>query len=252
MTCSPPARSWRSGSASDDVARALRADGLATTLGGILNSFPYTCFAENVGLVRLTRVKSRYVVAAAGVDHDPDRPGAQGGRDRRRHPAPGARRRRAGDVRHRRGRRLPDPVPGRLPRPPQRRDRRDQRRPGDVRHRAAARRPGGAGLGRRSSSAAASRWAASPRSCSTSCSTTSARAAARPSPARPGDTRPPGPGQRDDAGRSSSRTFAGLFQGPRLGGRAGLRAAAVLRHPRPAPRPSRRRCSPPPPRSRRS
>src|SRR5690349_12633087 len=50
-----------------DIARALRADGLATTIGGILNSFPYTCFAENVGLVRLTRVKSRYVVAAAGV-----------------------------------------------------------------------------------------------------------------------------------------------------------------------------------------
>jgi len=52
---------------SDDVARALRADGLATFLGGVLNSFPYTCFAENVGLVRLTRVKSRYVVATAGV-----------------------------------------------------------------------------------------------------------------------------------------------------------------------------------------
>ncbi|MBO0850237.1 MAG: purine permease, partial [Pseudonocardia sp.] len=51
----------------DDIARALRADGLATTLGGILNSFPYTCFAENVGLVRLTRIKSRYVVAAAGL-----------------------------------------------------------------------------------------------------------------------------------------------------------------------------------------
>ena len=51
----------------DDIARALRADGLATTLGGILNSFPYTCFAENVGLVRLTGVKSRWVVAAAGV-----------------------------------------------------------------------------------------------------------------------------------------------------------------------------------------
>lgn len=51
----------------DDIARALRADGLATTIGGVLNSFPYTCFAENVGLVRLTRVKSRYVVAAAGV-----------------------------------------------------------------------------------------------------------------------------------------------------------------------------------------
>ena len=50
----------------DDVARALRADGVATTLGGILNSFPYTCFAENVGLVRLTGVKSRWVVAVAG------------------------------------------------------------------------------------------------------------------------------------------------------------------------------------------
>lgn len=51
----------------EDVARALRADGLATFLGGLLNSFPYTCFAENVGLVRLTRIKSRYVVATAGV-----------------------------------------------------------------------------------------------------------------------------------------------------------------------------------------
>ena len=51
----------------EDIARALRADGLATTIGGVLNSFPYTAFAENVGLVRLTRVKSRYVVAAAGV-----------------------------------------------------------------------------------------------------------------------------------------------------------------------------------------
>jgi uric acid transporter len=50
----------------EDIERAVRADGLATTLGGILNSFPYTCFAENVGLVRLTRVKSRFVVAAAG------------------------------------------------------------------------------------------------------------------------------------------------------------------------------------------
>ena len=51
----------------EDVARALRADGLATFIGGVFNSFPYTCFAENVGLVRLTRVKSRYVVATAGA-----------------------------------------------------------------------------------------------------------------------------------------------------------------------------------------
>ncbi|MBD3688806.1 purine/pyrimidine permease [Nanchangia anserum] len=49
------------------IAAALRADGLSTTLGGIFNSFPYTCFAQNVGLVRLTRVKSRWVVALAGV-----------------------------------------------------------------------------------------------------------------------------------------------------------------------------------------
>ncbi len=49
-----------------DIAAALRADGVATFLGGVMNSFPYTCFAENVGLVRLTRVKSRWVVATAG------------------------------------------------------------------------------------------------------------------------------------------------------------------------------------------
>lgn len=51
----------------EDIARAIRADGLATTIGGLLNSFPYTAFAENVGLVRLTRIKSRWVVASAGV-----------------------------------------------------------------------------------------------------------------------------------------------------------------------------------------
>lgn len=51
----------------DHIAAALRADGLSTALGGVLNSFPYTCFAQNIGLVRLTRVKSRWVVALAGV-----------------------------------------------------------------------------------------------------------------------------------------------------------------------------------------
>ncbi len=49
------------------LTRGLRADGFSTVLGGILNSFPYTAFAQNVGLVGLTRVKSRFVVAAAGV-----------------------------------------------------------------------------------------------------------------------------------------------------------------------------------------
>jgi len=51
----------------DDLTRCLRADGFSTMLGGILNSFPYTAFAQNVGLVGLTNVKSRFVVAAAGV-----------------------------------------------------------------------------------------------------------------------------------------------------------------------------------------
>lgn len=50
-----------------DLTKGLRADGFSTILGGILNSFPYTAFAQNVGLVGLTRVKSRFVVAAAGA-----------------------------------------------------------------------------------------------------------------------------------------------------------------------------------------
>jgi NCS2 family nucleobase:cation symporter-2 len=47
------------------LTRGLRADGLSTALGGILNSFPYTAFAQNVGLVGMTRVKSRFAMAAA-------------------------------------------------------------------------------------------------------------------------------------------------------------------------------------------
>lgn len=51
----------------DDFTRAMRADGLSVAIGGTLNSFPYTCFSENVGLVRLTSVKSRWVITAAGA-----------------------------------------------------------------------------------------------------------------------------------------------------------------------------------------
>jgi uric acid transporter len=50
----------------EDLTRGLRADGLATALGGVFNAFPYTAFAQNVGLVGLTGVKSRFVVAASG------------------------------------------------------------------------------------------------------------------------------------------------------------------------------------------
>lgn len=52
---------------SEDVARGLRADGISTALGAVFNSFPFTAFAQNVGLVRFTNIKSRFVVAAAGV-----------------------------------------------------------------------------------------------------------------------------------------------------------------------------------------
>ncbi|AET67023.1 xanthine permease [Desulfosporosinus orientis DSM 765] len=51
----------------EELTAGLRADGLATALGGILNAFPYTAFAQNVGLVGLTGVRSRFVVAVSGV-----------------------------------------------------------------------------------------------------------------------------------------------------------------------------------------
>jgi xanthine permease len=50
-----------------DVVRGLRAEGFASILGGIFNSFPYTTYSGNAGLVGLTKVASRYVVATAGV-----------------------------------------------------------------------------------------------------------------------------------------------------------------------------------------
>lgn len=48
------------------LADGLRADGLSTVIGGLFNTFPYTAFAQNVGLVSLTGVKSRYVATFAG------------------------------------------------------------------------------------------------------------------------------------------------------------------------------------------
>ena len=49
------------------LADAFRADGLATMLGGIFNSFPYNAYSQNTGLIALSNVKSRYVLSAAGV-----------------------------------------------------------------------------------------------------------------------------------------------------------------------------------------
>lgn len=49
------------------MARGLRTDGLGTLVGGIFNTFPYTSFSQNVGLVAVTGVKSRFVCVAAGI-----------------------------------------------------------------------------------------------------------------------------------------------------------------------------------------
>ncbi|MGC5699566.1 purine permease [Pseudomonas sp. NFXW11] len=46
---------------------AFRADGLSTLLGGLCNSFPYNAFTQNTGLIALSNVRSRFVVAAAGA-----------------------------------------------------------------------------------------------------------------------------------------------------------------------------------------
>jgi uric acid transporter len=48
------------------LTRGLRADGAGTILGGIFNTFPYTSFSQNVGLVGVTGVRSRWVTAAGG------------------------------------------------------------------------------------------------------------------------------------------------------------------------------------------
>ena len=45
----------------------LRTDGLGTLIGGIFNTFPYTSFSQNVGLVGVTGVRSRFVCVAGGI-----------------------------------------------------------------------------------------------------------------------------------------------------------------------------------------
>ncbi|MEU6777111.1 nucleobase:cation symporter-2 family protein [Streptomyces sp. NPDC046759] len=48
------------------ITRGLRTDGIATLLGPVFGGFPTSAFAQKVGVVSLTRVRSRYVVAVAG------------------------------------------------------------------------------------------------------------------------------------------------------------------------------------------
>jgi uracil-xanthine permease len=51
----------------EDLAAGLRTDGLGTVIGGLFNTFPYTSFSQNVGLVGVTGVRSRWVCVAGGV-----------------------------------------------------------------------------------------------------------------------------------------------------------------------------------------
>ena len=50
-----------------DLARGLRADGVGNIVGGIFGTFTYTSYSQNVGLVQITGVRSRWVVAMAGA-----------------------------------------------------------------------------------------------------------------------------------------------------------------------------------------
>jgi NCS2 family nucleobase:cation symporter-2 len=50
-----------------EMARAFRADGLGILVGGVFNAFPYTSYSQNVGLVTVTGVRSRFVCATGGA-----------------------------------------------------------------------------------------------------------------------------------------------------------------------------------------
>ena len=50
----------------EDLSKGYRAEGIAVLLGGIFNSFPYTTFSQNVGLMQMSGVKTRKVIYIAG------------------------------------------------------------------------------------------------------------------------------------------------------------------------------------------
>ena len=52
----------------DDLKRGYRAEGIAQIFGGIFNTFPYTTFSQNVGLLQLSGIKTkRPIFWAAGM-----------------------------------------------------------------------------------------------------------------------------------------------------------------------------------------
>ena len=50
-----------------ELARGLRVDALGTILAGMFNTFPTTSFSQNIGLVGMTGVRSRWVTVTGGV-----------------------------------------------------------------------------------------------------------------------------------------------------------------------------------------
>jgi NCS2 family nucleobase:cation symporter-2 len=53
--------------AASDIKRGLRADALGTVIGAVFNTFPYVSYSQNLGLVAVTGVFSRWVCVAGGV-----------------------------------------------------------------------------------------------------------------------------------------------------------------------------------------
>jgi xanthine/uracil permease len=49
------------------IAAGLRADGLSTAFSPLFNGFANSAFAQNIGLVAITGIRSRFVVAAGGA-----------------------------------------------------------------------------------------------------------------------------------------------------------------------------------------
>ncbi|MBS4190973.1 purine permease [Bacillus sp. FJAT-49705] len=50
-----------------DLVNGYRAEGLASIIGGIFNSFPYTTYSQNVGLIQISGVKSNNVIYTAAA-----------------------------------------------------------------------------------------------------------------------------------------------------------------------------------------
>ena len=51
----------------EDLTKGYRAEGIAVVLGGVFNSFPYTTFSQNVGLMQISGVKTKTVIYITGA-----------------------------------------------------------------------------------------------------------------------------------------------------------------------------------------